>query len=127
MIIGDRLRQLRETKNLSQGDIENRTGLLRCYLSRVENGHTVPNLETLQKLAGALEVPLWKMFHEGEASVRPLHLHLKDDRKESRKDRKFIVALSGQLARMKQRDRNLLLHLAQKMAGQRYLKSARKA
>ncbi len=127
MIIGDRLRKLRETKKLSQGDIENRTGLLRCYISRVENGHTVPNIETLQKLAGALEVPLWKMFHEGERSVRPLHLRLEDDRKESRKDSKFIVALSRQLARMKHRDRNLLLHLAQKMAGQRYLKSVRKA
>src|SRR5713101_919695 len=113
MVICDRLRAVREQKNLSQGDIENRTGLLRCYISRVENGHTVPNIETLQKLAGALEVPLWKMFHEGERSVRPLHLRLEDDRKESRKDSKFIVALSRQLARMKHRDRNLLLHLAQ--------------
>ena len=42
MIIGDRLRALREEKQLSQGDIEKRTGLLRCYVSRVENGHTVP-------------------------------------------------------------------------------------
>ena len=31
MIIGDRLRTLREEKRLSQGDIEKRTGLLRCY------------------------------------------------------------------------------------------------
>ena len=127
MIIGDRLRQLRETKNLSQGDIENRTGLLRCYISRVENGHTVPSIETLEKLAGALEVPLWRLFHEGERSVRPPHLRLEEDRKESRKDRKFILALSRQLAQMKQRDRSLLLHLAQNMAGQRHLKSLRKA
>jgi transcriptional regulator with XRE-family HTH domain len=42
MVIGDRLRALREEKKLSQGDIEHRTGLLRCYISRVENGHTVP-------------------------------------------------------------------------------------
>ncbi len=47
MIIGDRLRELREAKNLSQEDIEKRTGLLRCYISRVENGHTVPAIETL--------------------------------------------------------------------------------
>ena len=127
MIIGDRLRQLRETKNLSQGEIENRTGLLRCYISRVENGHTVPNIETLQKLAGALEVPFWQLFHDGEGSVRPLHLRLEEDRKESPKDSKFIVALSRQLARMKKRDRNLLLHLAQTMAGQRHFKSLRKA
>ncbi len=42
MIIADRLRALREEKKLSQGDIEKRSGLLRCYISRVENGDTVP-------------------------------------------------------------------------------------
>ena len=62
MVIGDRLRELRETKKLSQGDIEKRTGLLRCYISRVENGHTVPAIETLEKLARALEIPLYQLF-----------------------------------------------------------------
>jgi len=51
MVISDRLRALREEKKLSQGDIEKRTGLLRCYISRVENGHTVPAIETLEKMA----------------------------------------------------------------------------
>src|SRR6195256_4502279 len=66
MIIGDRLRALREEKKLSQGDIEKRTGLLRCYVSRVENGHTVPAIETLEKMARALEVPLYQLFYDGE-------------------------------------------------------------
>ncbi len=66
MIIGDRLREMREEKKLSQGDIEKRTGLLRCYISRVENGHTVPAVETLEKLARALEVPLYHLFYDGE-------------------------------------------------------------
>ena len=66
MVIGRRLRNLREEKNLSQGDIEKRTGLLRCYISRVENGHTVPSLETLERLAAALEVPLYQLFYEGD-------------------------------------------------------------
>src|SRR5712672_1870457 len=66
MIIGDRLRAMREAKKLSQGDIEKRTGLLRCYISRVENGHTVPAVETLEKLARAFEVPLYQLFYEGE-------------------------------------------------------------
>jgi len=57
MIIGARFRELREKKKLSQGDIEKRTGLLRCYISRVENGHTVPAIETLEKMARAFEVP----------------------------------------------------------------------
>ena len=66
MIIGDRLRALREQKKLSQGDIEHRCGLLRCYISRVENGHTVPSIETLEKMARALEVPLYQLFYDGE-------------------------------------------------------------
>ena len=66
MIIGDRLRVMREEKKLSQGDIEKRTGLLRCYISRVENGHTVPAIETLEKLARALECPLYQLFYDGE-------------------------------------------------------------
>jgi transcriptional regulator with XRE-family HTH domain len=66
MIIGERLREMREEKKLSQGDIEKRTGLLRCYISRVENGHTVPAIETLEKLARALEVPLYQLFYEGD-------------------------------------------------------------
>ena len=66
MIIGDRLRVLREQKKLSQGEIEKRTGLLRCYISRVENGHTVPAVETLEKFARALEVPLYQLFYDGE-------------------------------------------------------------
>ena len=66
MIVADRLRSLREKKKLSQGDIEERTGLLRCYVSRVENGHTVPAVETLEKFARALEVPLYELLYEGD-------------------------------------------------------------
>ncbi len=74
MMIGNRLKELRESKQLSQGDIEKRTGLLRCYISRVENGHTVPAIETLEKMARALEVPMYRLFHDGEvgASIRKL-------------------------------------------------------
>src|ERR1700734_2045372 len=66
MVIGDRLRELREQKNFSQGEIEKRTGLLRCYISRLENGHTVPAIDTLEKLARALEVPMYQLFYDGE-------------------------------------------------------------
>jgi transcriptional regulator with XRE-family HTH domain len=58
VIIGERLRALREERKLSQGEVEKRTGLLRCYVSRVENGHTVPSVETLEKFARAFEVPM---------------------------------------------------------------------
>ena len=70
MIIGERLRVLREQKNFSQGEVEKRTGLLRCYISRVENGHTVPAVETLEKFARALEVPMYQLFYDGEEPPR---------------------------------------------------------
>jgi transcriptional regulator with XRE-family HTH domain len=66
MVIGDRLPELRETKKFSQGDIEKRTGLLRSYISQVEHGHTVPAIETLEKLARALEIPLYQLFYDGD-------------------------------------------------------------
>src|SRR5215813_13655334 len=66
MILSERIRELRQHKQLSQGDIEKRTGLIRSYLSRVENGHTVPSLETLEKLAAALEVPLYVLLYDGD-------------------------------------------------------------
>jgi len=68
VVIGQKLKEIRESKNLSQGDIEERTGLLRCYTSRVENGHSIPSVETLEKYARALEVPLCKLFYDGKGS-----------------------------------------------------------
>jgi transcriptional regulator with XRE-family HTH domain len=66
MIIGDRLRALREEKKLSQGDIEKRTGLVHPYISGVENNHSIPNIETLEKWGRALEVPMYQLFYDGE-------------------------------------------------------------
>lgn len=65
MILGERIRKLREAKNLPQGDIEKRTDLTRSYISRLEKGHTVPSLETLERIAAAVEVPLYQVVYEG--------------------------------------------------------------
>ena len=66
MNIGARLYELRQAKGFSQGDIEHRTGLFRCYVSRVENGHTLPNLETLEKWAKAFDLELYQLFYQGK-------------------------------------------------------------
>ncbi len=66
MLIGDRIRAFREAKKLSQGDVEKRSGLLRVYISRVENNHIIPSVETLEKFARALGVPLYQLFYHGE-------------------------------------------------------------
>ena len=121
MIIGDRLREMREEKKLSQGDIEKRTGLLRCYISRVENGHTVPAIETLEKLARALECPLYQLFYEGEEPPKLPNLPKRKSSDEiawgsSGKDARYLSKLRRLLAKSAEEDRKLLLNLAQKMA-----------
>jgi transcriptional regulator with XRE-family HTH domain len=118
MVIGDRLRGLRESKKLSQGDIEKRTGLLRCYVSRVENGHTVPAVETLEKMARALEVPMYQLFHEGEASATVRKLKLPKDNEWGTMGRtaEYVNKLRKLLAKMGPHERRLILHMAQKIA-----------
>jgi transcriptional regulator with XRE-family HTH domain len=121
MIIGDRLRALREEKKLSQGDIEKRTGLLRCYISRVENGHTVPAIETLEKMARALEVPLYQLFYDGEAPPDLPNLPKRKTADEiawgsTGKELRFLTMFRRLLGRIDEGDRRLLLYMAQKMA-----------
>jgi transcriptional regulator with XRE-family HTH domain len=121
MIMGDRLRALREEKNLSQGDIEKRTGLLRCYISRVENGHTVPAIETLEKIARAFEVPLYQLFYDGEAPPELPNLPKRKTADEiawgaKGKEARFLTMFRRLLGRIDEDDRRLLLYMAQKMA-----------
>jgi transcriptional regulator with XRE-family HTH domain len=120
MIIGDRLRILREQKKFSQGEIEKRTGLLRCYISRVENGHTVPAVETLEKFARALEVPMYQLFYDGEEPPKSANLPKRrmsaamswgDSGKDARTLEKFRQLLS----KADEADRRLLLFMAKKM------------
>ena len=130
MVIGDRLREMREEKKLSQGDIEKRTGLLRCYISRVENGHTVPAIETLEKLARALEVPLYQLFYDGEEPPKLPNLPKRKSSEDiawgsSGKDGRFLNKLRRLLAKTEEADRKLLLHMAQKMARPRNVQAAR--
>ena len=121
MIIGDRLRALREDKKFSQGDIEKRTGLLRCYISRVENGHTVPAIETLEKMARALDVPLYQLFYDGEQPpVLPNILKRKSADEivwgSAGKEARLLNKFRRLMGRIEEGDRRLLLYMAQKMA-----------
>src|SRR5579859_1502235 len=115
MNIGQRLHELRTAKGFSQGDIEKRTGLLRCYISRAENGHTIPSLVTLEKLAGALEIELYQLFFEGKGkpptalSKKTTGLDLEERalfdafRKLNKKDQKLAVGMIGKMARTARR------------------------
>ncbi len=123
MYIGTRIRRLREERGMSQGDIENSTGLLRCYISRVENGHTVPSLETLERFAGALGIPLYQFFFAGEdtpptpflSDRKSLEDLAQEDSKQG-EDARFLLKLKTLTTRIGDPDRDVLLALAKKLA-----------
>ena len=124
MVIGDRLRELREGKKFSQGDIEKRTGLLRCYISRVENGHTVPAIETLEKLARALEIPLYQLFYDGDEPPKLPNLLKRKTSDDvvwgsSGKQAAYLTKLRRCLSTAGDADRKLIMVMVQKMANSR--------
>jgi transcriptional regulator with XRE-family HTH domain len=111
MKIGEMIRKLRSQKGMSQGDIEKRTGLLRCYLSRVENGHTIPSLDTLAKIAGAMDFPLAQFFadsgdHDGPRTAP----HLSED------EVRFLTQIRRYSSNLNDSDRKLVLAMVKKMA-----------
>jgi transcriptional regulator with XRE-family HTH domain len=116
LMIGERLRMIRESKNLSQGDIEKRTGLIRCYTSRVENGHTVPSIETLAKYAMALEIPIYQIFYDGEEAPKKIKGLDFDRANLSSSDRHEIESLGRKFVKLKERDKLLVRHMIAKLA-----------
>ena len=120
MVISERLRAIREQKELSQGDIEERTGLKRCYVSRVENGHTIPSIETLEKMARALEIPMYQLFYDREAPPAPPSLppglSVNSDKwGSSGEPAKFFQRLRQLLSRLSPDDRKLIMHMTFQM------------
>ena len=110
MKIGITIRGYRLQKGLSQGDIEKRTGLLRCYLSRVENGNTVPSLDTLAKIAGALELPMSQRFAEESLDRQFNSQKLSDD------ELRFLTQIRRYSTNLNDSDRKLLLAMVKKFA-----------
>src|ERR1700678_4054185 len=117
MVIGERLKALREQKKMSQGDMEKKTSLLRCYVSRVENGHTVPSIETLEKMARAMEVPMYQLFYDGEKPPAPEPPKISGDGwGSSGRDARTLGRFRRLLRRTSKADLKLLLFVAQKMS-----------
>jgi len=123
MAIGTKLRSLREEKGLSQGDVEKSTGLLRCYISRIENEHTLPSLETLERFAAALDVPLYQLVYSGEGEAPTPNLVQRKSLDElaaqpgkAGEEACFQLQFNNLLAQLGDSDRDVLLTLAKKLA-----------
>jgi transcriptional regulator with XRE-family HTH domain len=111
MNIGETIRNFRVQKGMSQGDIEKRTGLLRCYLSRVENGHTVPSLDTLAKIASSLEIPLGHFFADNSGDGANKNLP-----QLSEEEVRFLSQIRRYSSNLNDSDRKLVLAMVKKMA-----------
>ena len=121
MVIGDRLRALREGKKFTQGDIEKRTGLLRAYISRVENGHTIPAVETLEQFARALGVPMCQFFYDREEPPKLPNFRKRKTADDlawdsKGKDAPMLAQFCRLFSRMDEGDLGMVLFMAQKMA-----------
>lgn len=120
MTIGDRLRQIRAEKKISQAEVARKTGLLRCYVSRVENGHTVPGVETLEKFAHALEVPMYQLFYDSAEPPEPPPLPADESSRgpvwgASGKDADILAKFRRVFSRLTEDDLGLVFYVAQKM------------
>jgi transcriptional regulator with XRE-family HTH domain len=110
MKIGTTIRTHRLQKGLSQGDIEKKTGLLRCYLSRVENGHTVPSLDTLSKIAVALDMSIAQFFADESMGRHFNTTRLSDE------ELRFLTQIRRYSSNLNESDRKLLLAMVKKFA-----------
>jgi transcriptional regulator with XRE-family HTH domain len=119
MIVGERLKAVREAKKLSQGHIEEKTGLLRCYISRCENGHTVPSIDTLEKWTRSLGISMSQLFADNGQDSKPLTA-LTTDRtpKLDRAATNSLRRVGEAFARMKKRDIELVTCMARQLARQ---------
>src|ERR1700685_2582 len=121
MLIAERIRAFRQYRKLSQGDIERRCGLMRCYISRVENGHSIPVIETLEKMARAMDIPLYAFFYDDEEGLKG-HAKGKPFASgwgSSGRDAQMLAKFRVFLGRINEADINFLLFVAQKMAQKR--------
>lgn len=118
MIVGERLRAVREAKQLSQGDVEKKTGLLRCYVSRCENGHTIPSIETLEKWAKAMDINLSQLFAENGEAAKPIAA-LKNGTKLNRAALNGVHQIQNIFAKLEQKDIAIVVGVARKLAAVR--------
>jgi transcriptional regulator with XRE-family HTH domain len=88
--------------------------LLRCYLSRVENGHTVPSLETLAKIAEAMEISLADFFPGTETprdkETQKMLGELSQD------EIRFLAEIKKYSTTLSEGDKRLVLAMIRKMA-----------
>jgi transcriptional regulator with XRE-family HTH domain len=119
--IGARISAERKAKSLSQADLERRCGLARCRISWLEHGRAVPTIETLERIADALQIPPYRLLcDDGPAQAVQLsgEAAAKGNRRQSRRNGVWLLGeVQECVSLMREDDQRLLLFIARKMAG----------
>ena len=69
-LIGTVIRKLRENKGISQDVLSGLAGLDRTHYSKIERGLRCPTVDTLFKIAHALDIPPHKLIAEIEKALK---------------------------------------------------------
>ena len=62
MTVGEKIKELRIQKGMTQKELGKKCGFADSAIRRYELGHANPKLETIQKISNALEVPIWTLL-----------------------------------------------------------------
>jgi len=63
-MFGERLKHVRREKGLSQGELADRAGINRSYLSMIENGHSSPTMDVVERLAAGIGISVWRLISD---------------------------------------------------------------
>lgn len=111
MFIGARIREIRQEKNLSQGDLQRRVGLHRCYISRVEAGRSVPSVDQLYRIAAGLGVRAFELLWDGKGAP-PVPLAINHEKNDDSVSKPYMAAMVPLLSKMSDSDRRMLMRCA---------------
>jgi transcriptional regulator with XRE-family HTH domain len=109
-LIGARILEFRKQRGLSQDDVQRATGFSHAYISNVERGQTLPSLESIERFADALQVPLSELFRSGEAGSKTRTTDPASDPSD------LLALLRAHVGTMTAKQREILLALALRLA-----------
>ena len=71
--LGQRIRELRNEKQMSQEELSFKAGISAAHLGQIERATKNPTIDTVAKIAAALSVPVTSLFTENQSTATPVN------------------------------------------------------